>query len=68
MALGAFGIAVLVITTGMVRRTRGLTWISICIALPAIALLLCQIILEMAGCRRGRQRLTPCSTSMRPAA
>ena len=47
LALGALGIAVLVITTGMVRRTPGLTWISICIALPAIALLLCQIVLEM---------------------
>jgi hypothetical protein len=47
MALGAFGIVVLVITTGMVRRTPGLTWISACIALPAIVLLLLQAILHM---------------------
>lgn len=42
LGLSAFGIAVLVVTTGMVRRTPGLTWISVCIALPAIALLLMQ--------------------------
>lgn len=48
VALGAFGIVVLVITTGMVRRTPGLTWISVCIALPAIVMLLLQAILDMA--------------------
>jgi len=47
LALGAFGIVVLVITTRMVRRTPGLTWISVCIALPAIVLLLLQALLEM---------------------
>jgi hypothetical protein len=47
MALGAFGIVVLVITTGMVRRTPGLTWISVCIALPAIVLLLLQAVRHM---------------------
>jgi hypothetical protein len=41
-ALSAFGIAVLVLTTGMVRRTPWLTWVSVCIALPAIALLAMQ--------------------------
>lgn len=42
IALGAFGIVVLIITTGMVRRTPGLTWISVCIALPAIVMLALQ--------------------------
>jgi len=47
VALGAFGIVVLVITTGMVRRTPGLTWISVCIALPAIVLLLLEVSFDM---------------------
>jgi len=47
VALGAFGIVVLVITTGMVRRTPGLTWISVCIALPAIVLLLLEVGFDM---------------------
>ncbi|MGM9484695.1 ion channel [Roseateles sp. NT4] len=42
MALSVFGITVLIFTTGMVRRTPGLTWLSVCLALPAIALLLLQ--------------------------
>lgn len=42
LGFGAFGIAVLVITTGMVRRTPGLTWISALTAVPAIVLLLLQ--------------------------
>ncbi|RZL08994.1 MAG: two pore domain potassium channel family protein [Rubrivivax sp.] len=42
IALGAFGIVVLIITTRMVRRTPGLTWISVCIALPAIVMLALQ--------------------------
>lgn len=39
IGFGAFGILVLAITTRMVRRTPGLTWVSVCIALPAIILL-----------------------------
>ena len=46
-ALSAFGIAVLVVTTGMVRRTPGLTWFSACLALPAIVMLLLQALLDM---------------------
>lgn len=42
MALSAFGTLVLIVTTGMVRRTPGLSWISACIALPAIVLLMLQ--------------------------
>ena len=42
LALSAFGIVVLVFTTRMVRSTPGLTWLSVTIALPAIALLLLQ--------------------------
>ncbi len=49
LALGAFGIVVLVITTGMVRRTPGLTWVSACIALPAIVLIAMQALLDMPG-------------------
>lgn len=47
VGLSAFGVVVLVITTGMVRRTPGLVWISACIALPAIVLLLLQALLGM---------------------
>jgi hypothetical protein len=47
LALGAFGIAVLVFTTRMVRSTPGLTWISVTIALPAVLLLLLQAFLGM---------------------
>lgn len=42
LALTVLGIGTLVVTTGMVRRTPGLTWVSIGIALPAIVLLLLQ--------------------------
>jgi len=49
LALGAFGITVLVITTGMVRRTPGLTWISVGIALPAIAMLALQALRDDMG-------------------
>ncbi|MGH6648903.1 ion channel [Aquabacterium sp.] len=49
VALGAFGVAVLVITTGMVDRTPGHTWISACIALPAIVLLVLQSTMDMPG-------------------
>lgn len=47
LALSAFGIAVLVVTTRMVRRTPGLTWLSVCLALPAIVMLLLQALLDM---------------------
>jgi hypothetical protein len=40
---------VLVFTTGMVRRTPGLTGLSVCLALPAIVLLLLQAVLDMHG-------------------
>ncbi|MCE4554483.1 ion channel [Roseateles cellulosilyticus] len=42
LTLSAFGVAVLVVTTRMVRRTPGLTWVSVCLALPAIVLLALQ--------------------------
>ena len=45
--LGAFGIMVLIITTGMVRRTPGLSWVSACFALPATVLLLLQAFMGM---------------------
>ncbi|WP_394787515.1 ion channel [Rhodoferax sp.] len=47
IAFGAFGIVVLFITTRMVRRTPGLTWVSVCIALPAIVLLALQALWGM---------------------
>lgn len=47
LALSAFGIVVLIITTGMVRRTPGLTWLSVCIAVPAIVLIVLQGVLGM---------------------
>ena len=47
IGFGAFGIVVLFITTRMVRRTPGLTWVSVCIALPAIVLLALQALFGM---------------------
>ncbi|RZI58310.1 MAG: two pore domain potassium channel family protein [Rubrivivax sp.] len=47
LALGAFGIVVLIFTTRMVRSTPGLTWLSVTIALPAVALLLLQAFWHM---------------------
>jgi len=46
IAFGALGIVVLIVTTRMVRRTRGLTWVSLGIALPAIGLLALQAVLH----------------------
>ncbi|EHR70863.1 Ion channel [Burkholderiales bacterium JOSHI_001] len=47
IAFGVFGIVVLIITTGMVRMTPWLTWVSVGIALPAIVLLALQAIFGM---------------------
>ncbi|MDH0863462.1 ion channel [Mitsuaria sp. GD03876] len=57
LALGAFGIVVLIFTTRMVRSTPGLTWISATIALPAIVLLLLQAFL-------GKHELLPWSSAL----
>lgn len=47
VALSAFGITVLVFTTGMACRTPGLTWLSVCLALPAIVMLVLQAARDM---------------------
>jgi hypothetical protein len=47
IAFGAFGIVVLIITTGMVRLTPWLTWVSVGIALPAIVTLALQAMFGM---------------------
>jgi hypothetical protein len=47
LALNIFGILVLCLTTRMVRRTPGLTWISVCIAGPVIVLLLLQMLYDL---------------------
>lgn len=47
IGLSVFGVVVLAITTRMVRRTPGLTWVSVCIALPAIVLLALQALYGM---------------------
>ena len=47
LALSAFGVAVLVFTTRMLRRTPGLTWVSMGLALPAIVLLVLQIAFDL---------------------
>ncbi|PTT87036.1 Ion channel, partial [Pelomonas sp. HMWF004] len=47
LALSGFGIAVLVVTTRMVRQTPGLTWLSACLALPSIVLLVLQAVWDM---------------------
>ena len=47
IGLGVVGIVVLIVTTGMVRRTPGLAWVSAGIALPAIVLLVLQALWEV---------------------
>ncbi len=47
IGFNVFGIVVLGITTSMVRRTPGLAWISACIAVPIIILLVLQIAFGM---------------------
>lgn len=47
LTLSAFGVAVLVFTTRMVRRTPGLTWVSMGLALPAVVLLVLQIVFDL---------------------
>jgi hypothetical protein len=47
VVFNVFGIVVLVIATGMVRRTPGHAWISASIALPVIVLLALQILFDM---------------------
>ncbi len=47
VALSTLGITVLIFTTGMVRRTPGLTWLSVCLALPAIVMLVMQAVWDM---------------------
>lgn len=47
IGFGVFGIVVLALTTGMVRRTPGLNWVSGGIALPAIVLLALQALFGM---------------------
>jgi hypothetical protein len=49
IGFSVFGVLVLIVTTGMVRRTPGLTWVSVGIALPAIALLALQATLHIPG-------------------
>ncbi len=49
MGFGAFGIVVLIITTGMVRRTPGLTWISAIAALPSVVMLWLQAVHGMTA-------------------
>ncbi|MFG6415300.1 ion channel [Roseateles sp. DC23W] len=47
LALSGFGVAVLVVTTRMVRRTPGLMWLSVGLALPAIVMLVLQAVWHM---------------------
>jgi hypothetical protein len=47
LGLGVFGIVVLTITTGMVRRTPGLNWFAGVIALPAVVMLALQALFGM---------------------
>lgn len=47
IGFGVFGIVVLAATTRMVRSTPGLTWVSVCIALPSIVLLALQALYGM---------------------
>jgi hypothetical protein len=57
VAFNVFGVVVLGITTRMVQRTPGLTWISVSLALAIIALLALQTLFGMA-------RLQPWSSAL----
>ena len=46
-ALNVFGVLVLVLTVRMVRRTPGLTWISVALAVPIVVLLALQNFLDL---------------------
>lgn len=47
VAFNAFGIVILTFTIRMVRRTPGHTWISVAMAVPIIALLSAQMVLDL---------------------
>ena len=49
IAINIFGLVVLGITTNMVRKTPGETWISVCLAIPIIVLLVVQIAYKAPG-------------------
>ncbi|MFC5513564.1 ion channel [Massilia jejuensis] len=46
ITLNAFGIVILTLTTNMVRRTPGPTLVSVCLAIPIIALLVIQMVVD----------------------
>ncbi len=58
--LGALGTVVLIVTTTMVRRTPWLTWVSVAIAAPAIALLALQAVPALGP----MQQLLPWSSAL----
>jgi hypothetical protein len=47
VGFNVFGIVVLGITVNMVRRTPGLAWISACLAVPVIVMLVLQMVFDM---------------------
>lgn len=47
IGFGAFGVVVLMVTVGLVRRTPGLTWISVGFAMPAVVMHALQSFLGM---------------------
>lgn len=47
VVLNIFGLLVLGITTNMVRNTPGWTWISVCLAIPIVVMLILQMTDEM---------------------
>ncbi|QNA87898.1 two pore domain potassium channel family protein [Massilia sp. Dwa41.01b] len=51
VTLNAFGIVILTLTTNMVRRTPGLTRISVMLAVPIIALLIAQMLYDLPQLR-----------------
>jgi hypothetical protein len=48
VGFNVFGIAVLCMTVFMVRRTPGLAWVSACLALPVINMLVLQMVFDMS--------------------
>lgn len=49
--LGAFGVVVLVLAIRMVRRTPGQAWISFCIAVPAVAFNVIDMVMDVPQLR-----------------
>ena len=68
IAFNAIGILILTFTIRMVHRTPGHTWISIALAVPIVALLSAQMLLDRPSLQAWSSASRPSSISMPPVA